>query len=118
MGNIMRYKEKFREYDLRPAVVRPLEVVVDGGFEDAFRKFKAMFQNEKVVSEIKKREFYEKPSEKKRRKKREALERKWFLELREKMIKNGEWEKRMKRKDQRRKEKLAKRHLTKDDYGL
>jgi len=115
----MSYKEKLREYDLKPAVVRPLEVVVEGNnFEDAFRKFKAMFQNEKVISEIKKREFYEKPSEKKRRKTREAMERKWFLELRDKMIKNGEWEKRMKKKDQRRKEKVAKRQNSKDDYGF
>ena len=58
---------------------RPLEVEVNGNFEEAVRKFKSLFQKEKVVGKYKEKQAYEKPSEKKRRKSREAAERKAML---------------------------------------
>jgi len=43
--------------------------------EKALRKFKTKLRYEGVLDEIKKREFYEKPSQRKRRKKEEAVRR-------------------------------------------
>jgi len=97
-----------------PAVVTPLQVKVEGTtrdhFEEAFRKFKAQAQRERIVGQFKEHTAYEKPSEKKRRKRREAQERRLLTEMRERMIASGEWEKRQKRKEQKRQH----RHKTQD----
>jgi ribosomal protein S21 len=94
---------------LVPAEIRPLEIKVEGSgrdhFEDAFRKFKALVQRERIVGQVKERMSYEKPSEKKRRKRREAQERRLLTAMREKLIASGEWEKRQKRKEQKRQQK-------------
>ncbi len=86
--------------------VRPIEVVVEGSsredFEYAFRKFKAMFQRERIVGQVKDRMSYEKPSEKKRRKQREARDRRLMAERRERMMKSGEWDRSQKQKAQKR----------------
>lgn len=55
---------------------KPLEVVVQDNFELAFRRFKLLVQKENVLSQIKDRQSFEKPSIKKRRKIRESLARK------------------------------------------
>lgn len=87
-------------------VVKPLEIqVVNGNFEDAFRRFKSLVQKEKVVSDYKTRQGYEKPSEKKRRKRREAAERRFLAESRERQMISGEWDKKQKRKEIKRKQK-------------
>lgn len=90
-------------------VVKPLEVVVTGSFEDACRRFKTMVQSEGIISTYKAKQAYEKPSEKKRRKSREAEERRLLLASREALILSGEWEKRQKRKEQKRQEKVEER---------
>lgn len=41
-------------------------------FEQAFRRFKKQVEKASILSEIRKREFYEKPSEKKKRKRAQA----------------------------------------------
>lgn len=91
-------------YDVKHKV-RPIEVVVDGSsredFEFALRKFKALFQKERVVGQVKEKMHYEKPSEKKRRKRREARDRRLMTEMRERMIKSGEWDRRQKKKVQK-----------------
>lgn len=83
---------------------RPIEVVVEGSsredFEHAFRKFKALFQRERVVGQLKEKMSYEKPSEKKRRKRREARDRRLMAAMRERMMKTGEWDRRQKQKAQ------------------
>lgn len=85
--------------------VRPIEVVVEGSsredFEYAARKFKALFQRERIVGQLKERSAYEKPSAKKRRKIREALGRRLMAERRECMIKSGEWDHSQKQKAQK-----------------
>lgn len=79
--------------------VTPLEIKVENNnFEKACRDFKALFQKERIIGLLKEKQFYEKPSDKKRRKKREAIERKLMFEMREKLIKSGEWEKRVKKR--------------------
>ena len=85
--------------------IRPIEVTVEGSsredFEYAFRKFKALFQRERIVGQIKERMGYEKPSAKKRRKSREAVDRRVMTQIRENMVKTGEWDRRQKVKAQR-----------------
>jgi ribosomal protein S21 len=82
--------------------IRPIEVVVEGSsredFEHAVRKFKALFQKERIVGQLKEKMSYEKPSARKRRKTREAIERRFQNDMKEKMIKTGEWDRRQKRK--------------------
>lgn len=79
--------------------VTPLEVKVENdNFEEACKKFKSLFQKERVIGKLKEKQFYEKPSDKKRRKRREARERKIMVEMRERLIKTGEWEKRIKKR--------------------
>jgi small subunit ribosomal protein S21 len=90
--------------------LRPLEVVVqNGNFEEASRRFKTFVQNEGIIADYKTRQAYEKPSERKRRKSREAEERKFLLETREAQIISGEWDKKQKKKELKRQEKAAAR---------
>ncbi len=57
----------------------PLEVRVFNNFDKAMRAFRSLVQKERVLSLYKERSFYEKPSDKKRRKKNEAKRK--ILEL-------------------------------------
>jgi small subunit ribosomal protein S21 len=86
--------------------IRPIEVVVEGtsreDFEYAFRKFKSLFQRERIVGQLKERMAYEKPSKKKRRKNREARDRRLMNEMRDRMMKTGEWDRRQKDKAHKR----------------
>lgn len=90
----------------KEVVIKPLEVQVHN-FEEAFKRFKSLVQREKVVSDFKEKQSYEKPSERKRRKSREALERKLLTESREQLMLSGEWDKRQKRKELKRKQRRA-----------
>lgn len=87
----------------------PLEVEVTHSFDDAFRRFRTMVQAEGTLAELKLRQAYEKPSEKNRRKQREAVNFRMMMEAREKMIASGEWEKRQKRKEEKRVAKVEER---------
>jgi small subunit ribosomal protein S21 len=99
-----------RIYKKEELSFRPLEIsVYNGNFEDAFRKFKTIVQNEGIVAEFKSRGAYEKPSERKRRKRREAEERRLLTASREALIASGEWEKRQKKKEQKRAAKVEER---------
>lgn len=90
---------------LDPNSFRPIEVTVEGSsredFEYAFRKFKALFQRERVVGQLKERMAYEKPSAKKRRKIRESIDRRAMTQIRENLMKTGEWDRRQKAKAQK-----------------
>jgi ribosomal protein S21 len=89
--------------------VSPIQVVVEGpsreDFEIAQRKFKALFQRERIIGQLKERSQYEKPSMKKRRKAREAKERALQNELREKLLATGEWERRQQSKTRKKLQK-------------
>lgn len=89
--------------------VKPLEIIVNNNFEDAYRRFKTLVQNDGIIADYKAKQIYEKPSEKKRRKCREAQERRLLLANREALILSGEWDKRQKRKEQKRQEKVTER---------
>jgi small subunit ribosomal protein S21 len=56
--------------------------VSDGNIEKAIKTLKRMLQREGVLKEIKRRSFYEKPSERERRKQREARKRRLRAERR------------------------------------
>jgi small subunit ribosomal protein S21 len=56
---------------------QPLEVkVYNNNFDKALRAFRALVQKDRILSTYKEKQFYEKPSDKRRRKKNES-KRKW-----------------------------------------
>lgn len=59
----------------------PLEVKVTGNFDQAMRLFRALVQKEKVLSTYKEKSRYEKPSDKKRRKRNEMKRKLMELEM-------------------------------------
>ena len=69
------------EFDyIEPIQAEPLEVRVYGNnFEKALRAFRALVQKERVLSTFKEKRSYEKPSDKKRRKRNEM--RRKLMEL-------------------------------------
>lgn len=87
----------------------PLEVKVHNNFEKAFKAFRALVQAERLLSLYKEKQAYEKPSDKKRRKRNEMRKRLIELEIKQKKIISGEYEKeKLKKqtlKDQRRKDR-------------
>jgi len=44
-------------------------------FEKAFKKFKRLVEKEGILTEVRRRQFYEKPSEKRKRRERQARKR-------------------------------------------
>jgi small subunit ribosomal protein S21 len=59
----------------------PLQIIVYGNqFERALRTFRALVQKERTISLYKEKQSYEKPSDKKRRKKGESARRRMELE--------------------------------------
>ncbi|MGB9766257.1 MAG: 30S ribosomal protein S21 [Sulfurihydrogenibium sp.] len=50
-------------------------VYVEGDFEKALKKFKKIVEKEGILTEYKRKEFYEKPSVKRKRKERAARKR-------------------------------------------
>lgn len=84
---------------------KPLQVEVRSGsredFEYAVRLFKNLVQREKVISNYKDRQSYEKPSDKKRRKRREAEEKRFAADAKQRMISSGEWDKKQKKRAKR-----------------
>jgi len=63
-------------------VGQPLEVKVYNNLEKAIKAFRALVQKEKILSTYKERSRYEKPSDKKRRKKNEAKRKQMEFEFR------------------------------------
>lgn len=59
-----------------PVHGRPLEVSVDErGVERALRRLRRMMATEGILREVKRRRHYEKPSDRRKRKEREAMRR-------------------------------------------
>lgn len=106
----MQFSRPLKKDPKEEVVIKHLETtIVNGNFEDAFRRFKTAVQNEGVIATYKTKQAYEKPSEKKRRKRREAKERRLLMASREALMISGEWEKRQKRKEQKRQLKSEER---------
>ncbi len=59
---------------IQPVQAQPLEVKVYGNnFDKALRAFRALVQKERVLSSYKEKQSYEKPSDKRRRKRNESV---------------------------------------------
>lgn len=80
----------------------PLQVEITHSLEEGIRRFKSLVQREKILALWKEKQYYEKPSEKKRRQKREHIERRRLNAIREKLMATGEWDRRQKKKDDKR----------------
>lgn len=90
------YDDKYLNY------FKPLEVTVrNHDLEGAVRYLRLMVQQEGVLIRYRQRSRYEKPSEKRRRKEREAGQRRWLEALRERQMASGEWDRIQERKAKR-----------------
>lgn len=78
---------------------RPLEVkVYNGGFDRAFKQFRMAVQKDRILSLFKEKSSYEKPSEKRRRKRNEMNQKRMELEAKQAKIISGEFEKELLKK--------------------
>ena len=59
--------KNFKKFDKRKPKPKPLN------FEQMFKKFKKKIERDGILQEVRKREFYEKPAQKKQRRKKEAI---------------------------------------------
>lgn len=88
----------------------PIEVKVFGnGFERAMKNFRSLVQGEGILAEFKEKSRYEKPSDKKRRKKSEAIQRVYEEEMKMKKIISGEYEKEKVKKQAKKEQKNRQR---------
>ena len=62
-----------------PIQAEPLQVRVYGNFDKALRTFRALVQKERVLSSYKEKQHYEKPSDKRRRKRNESLRKQFEM---------------------------------------
>lgn len=72
-------KDRFLEDHIVPGEAveaKPLEVVVGEHFEKAFRAFRTKVQKDGILSLFKEKRAYEKPSDKRRRKRNQNKDRK------------------------------------------
>jgi len=91
---------------------QPLQVEIDpDNFEDGLRRFKSAVQRSKILTLYKSYQSFEKPSAKKRRIKRERIERQRLADIRDKQIATGEWERRQKKQEAKRK------HRSSDEFN-
>lgn len=96
---------------------KPLQVQVFGNFEKAMKSFRSLVQSEKILSDFKEKSRYEKPSDKKRRKKAEAIQRAYEEEMKMKKILSGEYEKEKAKKQLRKEQKMRQRSARTNDLG-
>ena len=76
MSEYRRPGDPGRESLATPAARRSLEITVDErSVESALRAFKRLVQRDGILRELRRRQSYEKPGERKRRKVREAARR-------------------------------------------
>lgn len=66
-----------------PVQAEPLEVKVFGNFDKAMRTFRALVQKERILSLYKEKQSFEKPSDKKRRKRNEMKRKLLELDMRD-----------------------------------
>lgn len=66
-----------------PVQAEPLEVKVFNNFDKAMRNFRAMVQKERILSLYKEKQSFEKPSDKKRRKRNEMKRKLMELDMKE-----------------------------------
>jgi small subunit ribosomal protein S21 len=89
----------------------PLQVKIfnNSGFERAMKTFRSMVQGEGILSLYKEKSSYEKPSDRKRRKKSEAIQRAYEEEMKQQKIISGEYEKEKQKKQAKKDQKIRQR---------
>ena len=81
----------------------PLQIEIKGfTYEEGLRRFRTMVQKSKILTLYKEKQTFEKPSAKRRRIKRELIEKKRLSLLRDVQMANGEWDKIQKKKEEKR----------------
>ena len=95
--------------EIEEGYLQPLQVQVGHNFDRAMKTFRSMVQAENVINDWRKRQAYEKPSEKKRRKKAEAIQRLYEEEMKAKKIASGEYDKEKAKKQQKKEQKMKER---------
>ena len=65
--------QKQKTYQQRKHFVKKDKGVKPLSFDQMFKRFKKKVERDGILQEVKKREFYEKPSQKRQRKKKEAV---------------------------------------------
>jgi len=73
-------ESKIKDSNVEPVQAIPLQVKVHNNFDRAFKAFRALVQKERILSIYKEKQRYEKPSDRKRRKKNEAKRKMLDLE--------------------------------------
>lgn len=90
----------------------PLEVKVYGNnFDRAFKMFRSLVQKEKILSQYKQNQSYEKPSVKKRRKRAEMRQKRIELEARRLKMLSGEFEKELQKKQKIKEKRIQERSV-------
>lgn len=84
---------------------KPLQVEVTSSFDRAMKAFRVLVQSEQVITNYKRRMSYESPSQKRRRKHKESLQRIWEENIKQEKIANGTYESEKKRKELKREKK-------------
>lgn len=96
----------------------PLEVKIYNNFDKAMKVFRSLVQSDGILSLYKEKQSYEKPSDKKRRKKNESIQRNLENEVKQKKILSGEYEKekvkKQIKKEQRKRERDVERSKAQD----
>jgi ribosomal protein S21 len=84
----------------------PIEVKVFGhNFERAFKNFRYLVQKERILSAYKEKQSFEKPSDKKRRKRNESMQKQLEAELKRKKLLSGDLEKELEKKQKQKEQK-------------
>ena len=116
------YKNKKYNIYGAPAQISPLQIRLRGDskedFESAFRAFKQLVQKEKIISQYKETQSYEKPSDKKRRKRKESHERRLAMAAKQRLMASGEWDKRLRKKQEQKNSRQQQRRQQQDEDKL
>lgn len=75
---VIEVNDKFAHVEAVQA--RPLEVKVYNSFDKALKAFRALVQKERILSSYKEKQSYEKPSDKRRRKRNEMKRKRQEME--------------------------------------
>lgn len=86
----------------------PVEVqVYNDNFDRAFKNFRNLVQKERILSDYKQKQQYEKPSDKLRRKKNESRQKQLEAESKRQKLLSGELDRELERKQKKKEQKIA-----------
>lgn len=101
--------------DIAEGYFKPLQVQIYNmsNFDRAMKNFRSIVQADGVLSLFKEKSRYEKPSDKKRRKQSESIQRVYEEEMKQKKILSGEYEREKIKKQAKKEQKMRQRAMTK-----